>query len=573
MKNLLLLVVLIIYCNVTIGQSQMYRWALHPKQIDFTIPNSPVVQNLLPSYPHYASNAATDAAGNLLFHTIDLNIYNTSGTLIGSLNTAGFFPLIGNSMGIVPVPGSCKQYYLIFCLSDYAGFVQHQWLCYAKVDASSGTPVITQQTTGLLYSISGSAIGSVGFAISKVNLAASKRFLYFVGPDAYAGNPIVSRFDITSTGISSKVTIATTSTPGLSGSPYVGEATEVELSADGTKLAWVTGNSSEVNFVKVNALTGNFVSASSTAVPGSVACYGIEWNSASSIAYISHSNGLSRIAYPALTHTSIASSSLYNNTALELGRNNKIYAAKNTGNGFGEINTANHTVASSSLVISPTGKDFSNSFFTLPEQVDGEWSQFSMGPAINIYDTWRCATPGTTIILNAIPSTYTSYVWEKKIGGGAWMVFGGSGSSASDMSPVSATVQYRVRATIGGCTTINSPIATCTYCTGSACCPAPPVKREINPEILENAVPTVSLELQPNPTSGIFTLSTGANDIMADEIHIYDVNGRLVKSIVPEEVITNAISIDASDLKNGIYFVKLLNNATIHLSTKILIQK
>ncbi|MBK6643915.1 MAG: hypothetical protein IPG39_23120 [Bacteroidetes bacterium] len=309
MKNLLLLVVLIIYCNVTIGQNQMYRWALHPKQINFTTANSPVVQNLLPSYPHYASNAATDASGNLLFHTIDLNIYNSSSTLIGSLNTAGFFPFFGNSMGIVPVPGACKQYYLIFCLSDYAGLVQHQWLCYAKVDASGANPVITQQTTGLLYSISGSSIGSIGFAISKVNLAASKRFLYFVGPDAYAGNPIVSRFDITSTGISNKVTIATTSTPGLSGSPFVAEATEVELSPDGTKLAWVTGNSSEVNFVKVNALTGNFVSASSTAVPGSVACYGIEWNSASSIAYISHSNGLSRIAYPALTHTSIASSS------------------------------------------------------------------------------------------------------------------------------------------------------------------------------------------------------------------------------------------------------------------------
>ncbi len=91
MKNLLLLVVLIIYCNVTIGQNQMYRWALHPKQINFTTANSPVVQNLLPSYPHYASNAATDASGNLLFHTIDLNIYNSSSTLIGSLNTAGFF--------------------------------------------------------------------------------------------------------------------------------------------------------------------------------------------------------------------------------------------------------------------------------------------------------------------------------------------------------------------------------------------------------------------------------------------------------------------------------------------------
>ncbi|MBL0072455.1 MAG: T9SS type A sorting domain-containing protein, partial [Bacteroidetes bacterium] len=48
---------------------------------------------------------------------------------------------------------------------------------------------------------------------------------------------------------------------------------------------------------------------------------------------------------------------------------------------------------------------------------------------------------------------------------------------------------------------------------------------------------------------------------------------RLVKSIVPEEITTNAISIDASDLNNGIYFVKLLNNSTIHLSTKILIQK
>ncbi|MBK6643916.1 MAG: T9SS type A sorting domain-containing protein [Bacteroidetes bacterium] len=95
----------------------------------------------------------------------------------------------------------------------------------------------------------------------------------------------------------------------------------------------------------------------------------------------------------------------------------------------------------------------------------------------------------------------------------------------------------------------------------------------MNPEILENASSYVSLELQPNPTSGIFTISTGANDMQADEIHIYDVNGRLVKSIVPEEITTNAISIDASDLNNGIYFVKLLNKATIHLSTKILIQK
>lgn len=574
MKKLLILITSTLICVSVTAQNQSYRWAMPPKQINFTTANTPVVQNLLPSLSYTACNAATDASGNLLFYMANLNMYSPAGVVIGTLSTTGFYGIIGSSMGIVPVPGACKQYYLLFSLSDYASGVQHHYFCYAKVDASGATPVITQQTTSLQYLTTGTQCASIGFAVSKVNLTASKRFLYLVGTDAYSFPvQIVNRFDITAAGINNKVNIATTSTPGLSGTPFVSEATEVELSPDGTKLAWVTGNSMEVNVIKVNASTGNFVSASFTNVPGSGTCYGLEWNAASSILYTSNSIGLSRMTYPAFAHTTIASSGNYNHTALEMGRNGKIYAVNNTGTGLGEINTTTNVVTASSLVISPGVIDPSSNFYVLPEQIDGEWSQFSSGPAINIADTWMCATPGTSINLNAIPSTYTTYLWEKKVGGGAWNSFGGSGSSTTDISLVNTTIQYRVSATIGGCTTIPSPIATCTYCTGGGCCPAPPVKREINPDQFNETFSSVEMKIQPNPVQNEFSVSVSSEEIETLSLDIFDMNGRLVKSITPDSPATREMIISTEGMSNGLYNVIWNNGANIKLQSKVLVNK
>lgn len=73
-------------------------------------------------------------------------------------------------------------------------------------------------------------------------------------------------------------------------------------------------------------------------------------------------------------------------------------------------------------------------------------------------------------------------------------------------------------------------------------------------ELIENEQ---SLKLFPNPNNGSFTLELVDMEI-GREIQIYNVSGKLVKSIV---INSEKQVIDATELENGVYFIRLQNEA------------
>jgi len=65
---------------------------------------------------------------------------------------------------------------------------------------------------------------------------------------------------------------------------------------------------------------------------------------------------------------------------------------------------------------------------------------------------------------------------------------------------------------------------------------------------------TFHTSIYPNPTKGLFTIRTDANNMKAE---IYSTLGKLVAS---ENIIGGLQQIDLSKQKKGIYFVKLMHN-------------
>lgn len=545
--------------GLLLAQTQMLRWSLPGKQIYFN--PSPTVSNLPTSVNSVVSNATTDNNGNLLFYIINRNLYSATGTLCGTFNTP--YGAFAAELAIVPVPTECKKYYIIFCSNNQASLVQQQALSYAKVDASGAAPVISQQTTLLLQSITGSTTACVGIAVSKVISGTNKRFLFFLG--SASSTSILSRFDITSAGINNKVSLATTATSGLSGSPFVAEASELELSPDGSKLAWTTAASSEVNIVRINPITGNFISATHKLMNnGSGACYGLEWNSSSNVIYVSHYTGLRKLVYSGLIDSPIASSSIYNNTHLELARDGKIYAVNNTGNGLGIINTTNSTVTPSPLVFTALSLDVSNTFYTLPDQVDGEDYLNFMKPVISIQNTPVCTGSGNQITLNAIPNNYPNYSWYHSTDGYVGVI--GTNSSYNTPANSNTSINYKVCTTSSTCGTGCSPLGNVRWCAPNVMCCIP--KRESGDISDETELVTKKITIIPNPSNGNFQINLYDNTSNITSVKLFDLRGKLVKSVMSDDI----KNIDASEMPTGIYFVEVNTNSE-KLNTKISIQR
>ncbi|PJC62190.1 MAG: hypothetical protein CO022_05855, partial [Flavobacteriales bacterium CG_4_9_14_0_2_um_filter_32_27] len=66
---------------------------------------------------------------------------------------------------------------------------------------------------------------------------------------------------------------------------------------------------------------------------------------------------------------------------------------------------------------------------------------------------------------------------------------------------------------------------------------------------------STALLIYPNPANDFITIE---NTIMAiDEIVIYDITGKTIKTILPK---TNTTKVNVSDLSDGVYFIKISNN-------------
>lgn len=120
-KNIFALLLLFYYLdNLQAQNIQSRLWSIPPKQIGFpslSVSNLPGT-GLFPyngSPATYASNAMHDANGNLLFFVVDGSVWDKNGRWIGDINVTAIGDRVTGTSEwiIVPVPGNCKQYYLI----------------------------------------------------------------------------------------------------------------------------------------------------------------------------------------------------------------------------------------------------------------------------------------------------------------------------------------------------------------------------------------------------------------------------------------------------------------------------
>jgi hypothetical protein len=226
--------------------SQMNNWVMPPYRVDVT--QTPVAWNPLyataPTAVYNVSNGAYDQAGSLLFYVENFSIYSSSGAFVAQVGpNSSWVGVWGGEAVIVPVPGQCKKFYVIYSFNGDA--------LYSIVDCS-GSPIVVIKDTGG----TGFPIGQFGYI--GTGLAASKKTLDPNGPGfiyyLYMVNSGVVYYSIIDgLGISSatllysssniKDYLDNTTSPGIQ-SPRA--ATEVELSENGGYLAYngvATGSS------------------------------------------------------------------------------------------------------------------------------------------------------------------------------------------------------------------------------------------------------------------------------------------------------------------------------------------
>lgn len=74
------------------------------------------------------------------------------------------------------------------------------------------------------------------------------------------------------------------------------------------------------------------------------------------------------------------------------------------------------------------------------------------------------------------------------------------------------------------------------------------------------------VSIYPNPSDEYFSIKS--DDIFIDVIYIYDLEGRLIKSI------NNFVNkVDVSDMEVGIYYVEIIDHAGRRLVEKICVQR
>jgi hypothetical protein len=377
----------LVVLSTTSLNAQQPKWVL-PDYL-WNMQSTTLASTILPtSYglQYKLSNGAYDSHGSLLFYIYDDEIKNASGTTVGTLlpyyrdlvpyptnpnHTSNDYWVTGEEVVIVPVPGSCKKFYVIYTKGN--NMTPGNQILYAVVDCPGASVTVTYPLANN-PGVSNAPISidhGLGLAVSKT-FNGSDRYLF---TESWAK---LLRFTITSSGISSQTTICDpTSDPSLfpvTGSLYSSQ--ELELSPDQQYLAWGNTKSGKMNMIKLNS---SYTKISGSAVAYSLAdIRGLEFNSGSSKIYISHALGLSCYTISSGTAASVTGGTALNNTFLELSKNGRIYGV-NSSNKLVGINESTNSLytAETGPDVQSNGNDAYNPFYVsnryhLPDQIDGE---------------------------------------------------------------------------------------------------------------------------------------------------------------------------------------------------------
>ncbi len=306
------------------------------------------------SNPYSVSNGAFDVNGNLKFYVQDLAVYTTS-----SSSPAGYLPTYtygsgmsviewqapSNEIEIVPVPGNCNQWYVIYGLSISGVNGTYSIYAYVMVDCTSGTPVVNTPSN---FPLTTNSAGS-GLAVSKQTTSSKIRYLFTASGAGILRYTIGAWNSGTSIGIPSSPTTITSS--GASDLVF-----QLELSPDQTRLAWNGGGynyyNNQVCEVVLTSSYGysSFNTYTIPGVGGLGLIYGLQYaqpTSTTNRLYVAATNGITYFTPGSSpTYVNIASSTAYGNTQLQRMATGNIMGLKS---GYlYEINVGSNTIAASS---------------------------------------------------------------------------------------------------------------------------------------------------------------------------------------------------------------------------------
>ena len=368
-------------------RAQMQHMFLYPDNLDMTNLNVSSAPSFspTPSFPPF-SDAAYDEDGAALFYIAGKGVYNSSGNfafnLPGHGNSAsgctvpGFMGnIIANKLVIVPVPGECRKFYVIYALSPWYELPGDNTLVYVTITvAANGTLTLGSTGTYMQFCpplpISYTAATlvqnfyriptpeGIGMAVSKP-YSGKNRYLFIA-----TGDGELARYTITSSGIGNKTVLAYD----YSG-PEAFLAMEMTISPDQNYLAWVGGPSNTSRSVYQVTLNNYNYSSIKRFNAGDEA-FSVVYNAASSTLYMSDDDGIHSINPASSSGSSfgsaISGTSGYASAPLRLGYDSKIYACGNGSVISMDINSGNAISTVSGV----------SSYYTLPIQVEGEDYQY-----------------------------------------------------------------------------------------------------------------------------------------------------------------------------------------------------
>ncbi len=405
LKTLLPVILIIATTNAMAQNTQMSKWFIAPKVVDMPLtgvvsvnPIVPVYGSAPPATATQVANGMYDQSGNLLFYIADNGIYDYNNNLMGTLNPVN----LGAEIAIVPFgnnDNSCQRKFNIFYLNGGVLTQTLVSLCKTVVDmnAFSVTNEGVIDNLGVPQEFGALAAGS--------RIINGNRFLYYLGGSGTVGanyDGKIRKVVIHSDGTVTMQPQTTWVYPPQYPWPNVGSdvfSTELELSPDGSYLAWASW--SEVNpqgspvqnryhFIRLDPVTGDYIPNSYTEfnIPNisgnNISGFrGIEFFQDGTVTKLFMGAGADGIFYTDISTISnfipVSSSASLGFSQIELSYNGYMYAASSSG----AVGAFDPTITFPTILpnpnsftlinpLPPSGTWGSGSFFTLPDQIDGQ---------------------------------------------------------------------------------------------------------------------------------------------------------------------------------------------------------
>ena len=390
--------------------AQMNYWAVPPNAVNFT--SSPTSAQPLPGAPsggYVVSNGMWDSGGNLLFYIVGDIVHDGSGNWAGQLPTGQgiySYSYIENEIAIVPVPGRCHRYYVVYLM--YTALIGNG-LVYTEIDASGGNVTLNNPANPLIDEYSNNA---GGIAVSKAvpgSLDGSRR-LYVVVRDG------IHLYNIGAGGITPNAVNPIYTNASLG---WDMDAREADLNDAGTRLTWAAlGSTGKFYSIALGSGGGTSGSLVTYTLPASARdVKGVEFSTSGTYVYCSagsgETGGIYRFLSTGSNPSAVSNSSAYYMTHLERGRDGYIYALNASGQ-FGRILSNSLTLNAYTMNItvqSNGGQGPGGGVFTLPDQVDGEnYGNFNGIPLVTVASmtanganmTTNCSSPLSVYNCNPI---------------------------------------------------------------------------------------------------------------------------------------------------------------------------